>query len=92
MAGFTIFPDNVWVLETGREYVIHVHIFDKNNHKIYPTEVSPGGGQRREGRKERWWMGSESKETCRGWSICVRERKWGTVLVLLTIRFFKCLC
>ena len=39
LLGYTISPDNVWVLETGREYVIQVHIFDKNNHKIYPTEV-----------------------------------------------------
>ena len=37
--GFTISPGNLWVLERGREYTISVHIFDKNNHKVYLMEV-----------------------------------------------------
>ena len=39
-AGYSILPDNVWVLEVGREYEITVHVFDKFNHAILVTEVS----------------------------------------------------
>ena len=38
--GFSIFPGGVWVLETGREYVITVDVYDKQNHKLYVAEVS----------------------------------------------------
>lgn len=37
--GYTILPDNVWVLEVGREYQITVHVFDKFNHPVLVTEV-----------------------------------------------------
>ena len=39
-AGFAISPGNIWVLETGREYIIHVEIFDFKKHKILITDVS----------------------------------------------------
>lgn len=37
--GYTILPDNVWVLEVGRQYQITVHVFDKLNHPVLVTEV-----------------------------------------------------
>ena len=37
--GYTISPDNIWVLEVGRQYEITVHVFDKFNHPILVTKV-----------------------------------------------------
>ncbi len=34
---FVIYPGKRWVLETGRRYVINVHIFDYNSHRIHPS-------------------------------------------------------
>ncbi len=39
--GFFITPSNNWMLEVGRDYTITVNVFDKMNHKIIITEVSP---------------------------------------------------
>ncbi|CAI8026947.1 Nuclear pore membrane glycoprotein 210 [Geodia barretti] len=36
--GYTISPDNIWVLEVGRQYQITVHVFDKFNHPILVTQ------------------------------------------------------
>ena len=38
--GFVISPHRKWVLETGREYEIVIEMYDKNSHKIYPSDVS----------------------------------------------------
>ena len=40
LAGYTISPDNIWVLEVGRQYQITVHVFDKFNHPILVTQVN----------------------------------------------------
>ncbi len=39
--GFSIAPGNNWMLEVGRDYAITVNVFNKMNHKIIITEVSP---------------------------------------------------
>jgi hypothetical protein len=38
-SGFSVSPGVVWVLETKRQYVITVDIFDKLNHRLYVAEV-----------------------------------------------------
>lgn len=38
--GFKIHPGDSWVLETGREYDIHIEVFDKSGNKIYLSNVS----------------------------------------------------
>ena len=38
-SGFSIFPGGVWVLETDRQYIITVDVYDKLNHKLYVAEV-----------------------------------------------------
>ena len=35
-----MFPYGAWVLETNREYIITVDVYDKLNHKLYVAEVS----------------------------------------------------
>ncbi|XP_021353376.1 nuclear pore membrane glycoprotein 210-like isoform X2 [Mizuhopecten yessoensis] len=35
---FVILPHNKWVLETGREYEILIEVYDKNSHKVYPSD------------------------------------------------------
>ena len=34
-----MFPGGIWVLETDRQYVITVDVYDKLNHKLYVAEV-----------------------------------------------------
>ncbi|KAK6473904.1 nuclear pore membrane glycoprotein 210-like [Huso huso] len=36
--GFRIQPGDRWVLETGREYEIHIDVFDKSSHKVYLSD------------------------------------------------------
>ncbi len=38
-AGFVVLPGRKWVLESGRDYEILIEIYDKDSHKIYPSEV-----------------------------------------------------
>ena len=38
--GFVVLPGKKWVLETGRDYEIIIEIYDKDSHKIYPSDVS----------------------------------------------------
>ncbi|XP_060082895.1 nuclear pore membrane glycoprotein 210-like [Ylistrum balloti] len=35
---FVILPHKKWVLETGREYEIIIEVYDKNSHKVYPSD------------------------------------------------------
>jgi hypothetical protein len=37
---FSVSPGRSWMLETSRIYNIQIEIFDKESHKIYPSEVS----------------------------------------------------
>ena len=42
-------PGKKWVLETGKDYEIIIEIYDKDSHKIHPSDVSrapstPGQG------------------------------------------------
>ncbi|XP_062607902.1 nuclear pore membrane glycoprotein 210-like [Saccostrea cucullata] len=36
--GFVVLPDKKWVLETEKEYTIVIELYDKNSHKIYPSD------------------------------------------------------
>ncbi|XP_048780768.2 nuclear pore membrane glycoprotein 210-like isoform X2 [Ostrea edulis] len=36
--GFVVLPNKKWVLETEIEYTIVIEVFDKNSHKIYPSD------------------------------------------------------
>jgi nuclear pore complex protein Nup210 len=38
--GFQVLPGRKWVLEVGRVYEIYIEIYDKDSHKIFPSEVS----------------------------------------------------
>jgi hypothetical protein len=38
--GFSIIGDSNWVLEVGKVYAVSVQLYDKDNHKIYMSEVS----------------------------------------------------
>ena len=38
--GFVVLPHKKWVLETGREYVVKIDVYDKDSHRIYPSDVS----------------------------------------------------
>jgi nuclear pore complex protein Nup210 len=42
--GFVVLPDKKWVLETEKEYTIVIEVYDKNSHKIYPSDVGSFGG------------------------------------------------
>ena len=33
-------PGRKWVLETNRDYEILIEIYDKDSHKIFPSDVS----------------------------------------------------
>ena len=33
-------PDRKWVLETGREYEVLIEVYDKNSHRLHPSDVS----------------------------------------------------
>ena len=35
--GFLIEPDQNWVLESGRRYIVTIQIFDSDNHLIYAS-------------------------------------------------------
>ncbi|XP_071099780.1 nuclear pore membrane glycoprotein 210-like isoform X2 [Haliotis cracherodii] len=35
---FVVLPTKKWVLETGREYDIFIEVYDKDSHKIYPSD------------------------------------------------------
>lgn len=35
---FVVYPGKRWILETGRRYVVNVHIFDYNSHRIHPSD------------------------------------------------------
>lgn len=39
-SGFAINPGKIWVLETKKQYEMHVQLFDDENHKILITDVS----------------------------------------------------
>ena len=39
-AAFVVLPDRKWVLETGREYEVLIEVYDKNSHRLYPSDVS----------------------------------------------------
>lgn len=41
--GFVVLPNKKWVLETEIEYTIVIEVFDKNSHKIYPSDVGSSG-------------------------------------------------
>ncbi|KAK3608986.1 hypothetical protein CHS0354_020538 [Potamilus streckersoni] len=36
--GFVVLPDRKWVLETGREYEVIVEVYDKNSHRLFPSD------------------------------------------------------
>ncbi|KAK3103291.1 hypothetical protein FSP39_018237 [Pinctada imbricata] len=36
--GFVVLPHKKWVLETGREYVVKIDVYDKDSHRIYPSD------------------------------------------------------
>lgn len=38
--GFTVYPGDRWVLETGRLYEITIEVLDKSGNKVYPSDVS----------------------------------------------------
>lgn len=38
--GFVVLPDKKWVLGTEKVYTILIELYDKNSHKIYPSDVS----------------------------------------------------
>ena len=38
-SGFSISPHSNWVLEVGREYEVSVQIYDRDNRKVYMTDV-----------------------------------------------------
>lgn len=38
--GFVVLPDKKWVLGTEKVYIILIELYDKNSHKIYPSDVS----------------------------------------------------
>ncbi len=38
--GFVVLPGRKWVLETNRDYEILIEIYDKDSHRIYPSDVS----------------------------------------------------
>ena len=38
--GFVVLPGRKWVLETLRDYEILIEIYDKDSHKIFPSDVS----------------------------------------------------
>ena len=37
--GFEVLPGKNWVLQTGRDYEITIDIYDKEGHKIHPSDV-----------------------------------------------------
>ena len=37
--GFTVLPGRNWVFEVGRTYSISIELYDKEGHKIHPSEV-----------------------------------------------------
>ncbi|ERE66668.1 nuclear pore membrane glycoprotein [Cricetulus griseus] len=36
--GFTVYPGDRWVLETGRLYAITIEVFDRSSNKVYPSD------------------------------------------------------
>lgn len=50
--GFSIYPGDRWVLETGRLYEVTVDVLDKAGNKVHLSDVSvpqgPGRGERPE--------------------------------------------
>lgn len=40
LSAFVVLPTRKWVLETGREYDILMEVYDKDSHKLYPSDVS----------------------------------------------------
>ena len=39
-SAFVVLPDRKWVLETGREYEVLIEVYDKNSHRLHPSDVS----------------------------------------------------
>ncbi|MEJ1279694.1 hypothetical protein NN561_010629 [Cricetulus griseus] len=38
ITGFTVYPGDRWVLETGRLYAITIEVFDRSSNKVYPSD------------------------------------------------------
>lgn len=36
---FVVLPHRKWVLETGRQYEILIELYDKDSHRIHPSDV-----------------------------------------------------